>query len=415
MSASSQLADTGEHNMITTAEIDGKAREYGLGSSNVEKDYVYGWVLKAIFSGSPLANHLILKGGNGLRKAYLPNTRFSKDLDFSAAEHIDKPFLKEELNRICMRIEAETAIGFDTERTLVRDKDLPIPGVEAIEARLYFRGFFGEENIVLKAQLDVTEYDKIYLPVQNRQLLHPYSDASACSATIRCQKIEEILASKLNTLLQRRRAGDLFDLLYSIIFSQDYPVVRGEVIRTFLRKSIFEPQPLEAKAQLLSIPLVEFRDLWHAIIAPIRSFFGFEYVTAQFSGLIENLFSLILQPRPVSTPAVRPGLRMGRGLPRLGGGFPTSIGSTYLSGGTRGRSQTLVEVQYEDKPRRVEPYKLEYRTRKSDKRGLEYFWAYDPVGAGRSGQSGIKQFICDKIEAVRPTGIPFQPRFQIDL
>ncbi len=81
--------------MIDTSEIDQKATEFGLGSAAVEKDYVHGRVLHALYSGSPLGSQLVLKGGNCLRKAYLPDTRFSKDLDFSSLQSVDESFLKE--------------------------------------------------------------------------------------------------------------------------------------------------------------------------------------------------------------------------------------------------------------------------------------------------------------------------------
>ena len=58
----------------------------------------------------------------------------------------------------------------------------------------------------------------------------------------------------------------------------------------------------------------------------------------------------------------------------------------------------------------MEPYKLEYYVRKKDGRG----WGWDTTG-GRSGKIGIKQFICDKIQGVRPTGRSFQPQFTIEL
>jgi predicted nucleotidyltransferase component of viral defense system len=82
--------------MIDTSEIDQKATEFGLGSAAVEKDYVHGRVLHTLYSGSPLGPQLVLKGGNCLRKAYLPDTRFSKDLDFSSLQSVDESFLKEE-------------------------------------------------------------------------------------------------------------------------------------------------------------------------------------------------------------------------------------------------------------------------------------------------------------------------------
>lgn len=90
----------------------------------------------------------------------------------------------------------------------------------------------------------------------------------------------------------------------------------------------------------------------------------------------------------------------------------SDIRSTIINAG---RSQTLVDLLYEGIHRAVEPYKLEFRVRKSDNRGLEYFWAYDPSGSGRSGKPGIRMYICDKIQAVRNTGLRFSPRFDIEL
>lgn len=75
----------------------------------------------------------------------------------------------------------------------------------------------------------------------------------------------------------------------------------------------------------------------------------------------------------------------------------------------------MVQLMYEGRPRLVEPYKLEFRIRKSDGRGLEYFWAFDPFASGKSREPGIRQYICDKIQGVRSTDRVFQPRFEIEL
>jgi len=400
--------------VITDGEIEKKAKEFGINAADVEKDYVYGWVLNAIYTQSALSNLLILKGGNGLRKAYLPNTRFSKDLDFSSHLSIDQLFLAQELRNICGLVERQTEVRFSKDRTVVKNKDLPTD-IQALEARLYFKGFYGEENITLKAQLDITQFDKIYLPKQNRPVLHPYSDGSLCTATMKCQKIEEILASKLTTLLHRRKAIDLFDLLYSIIFSREFPIDRLQVINTFLKKSIFEPQPTIAKDQLLAVPLEDFRPLWSSVLAPLRSLFDFDFVATNFVSLIETLFALVTRPA-VAPAAVA--LRGSGGLTRITSGPALGYHSpSYFSWGVRnalvaaGRSQTLVELIYDDGIRRlVEPYKIEYYMRKKDGMGLEYFWGYDRTG-GKSGP-GIKRFICDKIFSVRPTDMGFIPQFQ---
>jgi predicted nucleotidyltransferase component of viral defense system len=214
--------------MISDQEIDAKAKEFELRPLDVQKDYVYGWLLKGLFQRPVLASQLVLKGGNALRKGYLPDTRFSKDLDFSARQAITQAVLETELREVCSFVEGQTGVQF-IDKVTVRDKALAIPDIEALEARLYFKSFYGEENLSLRTQLDITQFDKIYLPVQDRKLLHPYSDSEACAATIKCDKLEEVLASKLTTLLHRRNPVDLFDLLYAIVFPRS---VWGEPARS---------------------------------------------------------------------------------------------------------------------------------------------------------------------------------------
>src|SRR5580658_78766 len=128
--------------MIADKEIEQKAAEFSISPINVEKDYIYGWLLKAIYERPELATRLVLKGGQALRKAYLPQTRFSKDLDFSALEHLNTGFLERELREVCARVTAATGVQF-LDNIVVRDKELPIHDVEALEVRLYFKGFYG--------------------------------------------------------------------------------------------------------------------------------------------------------------------------------------------------------------------------------------------------------------------------------
>jgi predicted nucleotidyltransferase component of viral defense system len=150
--------------MISDLEIEHKADEFELRPIDVQKDYVYGWLLKGLFQRPALATQLVLKGGSALRKGYLLDTRFSKDLDFSARQSITLPILENELREVCSFVTAQTGIQF-LDKMVVRDKDLAIPEIEALEARLYFKSFYGEDNLNLRTQLDVTQFDRIYLPV----------------------------------------------------------------------------------------------------------------------------------------------------------------------------------------------------------------------------------------------------------
>jgi predicted nucleotidyltransferase component of viral defense system len=404
--------------MITDKDIEAKAAELSVTPHDVEKDYVHGWVLKGIYSRPNLARQLVLKGGNALRKGYFADTRYSKDLDFSVTSGLDERLIEAELREMCAIVRAATGVQF-LDKTVIKDKKLLDPKFAVIEARVYFKGFYNEENVTLKTHLDLTQFDKIYLPIQDRKIIHPYPDADVCTGIIRCHKAEEIIASKVTTLLHRRKVGDLFDLLYAILIAKDYEVNRREVITSFLKKSIFEPQPEAARSQLLAVPLAEYQSYWSVISAPVTTLFNFGFAVENFQNLINSLFSLVV-PASIPIPGFAP--PAGR-IARIGGGagFGISLaGASFFSSGTRstimqaGRTRTMIELLYDGHRRLVEPYKLEYYVRKSDGIGNEYFWGYDTSG-GKSGKVGIKQFMCDRIQSVRPTSRNFAPRYSVEL
>ena len=68
--------------MIRSSEISKLAHRLGLGDKTIEKDYVLTWVLFAL-AASPLRQQLAFKGGTAIKKVYVPDYRFSEDLDFT--------------------------------------------------------------------------------------------------------------------------------------------------------------------------------------------------------------------------------------------------------------------------------------------------------------------------------------------
>ena len=57
--------------MISGDEIDAAAKDLDISVANVERDYVFGWLISGIFQESNLGQELVLKCGNALRKGYL--------------------------------------------------------------------------------------------------------------------------------------------------------------------------------------------------------------------------------------------------------------------------------------------------------------------------------------------------------
>ena len=114
--------------------------------------------------------------------------------------------MRREINRICDFVQDVAGVIFDKERNRVEEK----PGADnestGYQVRRYFKDFYGNpDTITISVRLDIREFDRLFLPTQTRNLIHPYSDSGQCRAELRCMKLEEMLAAKLKCLLQRRQ------------------------------------------------------------------------------------------------------------------------------------------------------------------------------------------------------------------
>ena len=72
--------------MILQKEIAEKVTKSEVTKSTIDKDWVLGHFLDAIFSISELREKLVFKGGTCIKKCYIPDYRFSEDLDFTCTD-----------------------------------------------------------------------------------------------------------------------------------------------------------------------------------------------------------------------------------------------------------------------------------------------------------------------------------------
>lgn len=381
--------------MIAKDEIEAKGLEFGIHVANVQRDYVFGWFLLGVYSASELKSILILKGGNCFRKAYFPNTRFSADLDFSTEATIDETFVVAEFNRACQFVQAMAGVTFDFSKNNIRLQGQLDERRRVFDVRLFFKDFYGNsDHIAIRLSIDITEFDKIYLPPQMRQVIHPYSDAATCSGQIRCLKLEEMIANKLKCLLQRRHVPDVYDLVYSVFVNRDIEVNRAEVVRVFLQKTIYERNPGVARQLLLDLPLAALKNAWSRyIVAPVLGVLDFDETTEQFRVIINEFFAAY----PASSRATFTF-------------FPSSLRDPIMEAGADRR---LLRLIYDGVPRNVEPYSLTYKQRK-DGHWEEYFYVWDRTGGRQSGP-GIKALLNRKISHLEVTEERFEPRYPIEL
>lgn len=383
--------------MISKAEIEAKAREFEINTSNVQRDYVFGWLLHGLFTVSTLREEIFLKGGNALRKGYFENTRYSSDLDLGIPGEITEARLLEELNRVCEYVGGKSGVVFEPDNNTVEEKftasEAPLPDLRVYEARVYFKDFYGNSaKFRIKIAMDITRFDRTMLAIQDRPLIHPYSDAAEAACTIRCMKLEEIIATKLKCLLQRQHAPDLFDYVHSVRLL-GAELNRDEVVRTFIQKTIFGRNPQVLKAILKQTPFDYFRTYWTKGIVCAKSIlFGIDEAIAFFLEEMESLFSAYGDNGFAQFAYFGPELRV-----------PIMKAA---------REQTLLRVRYKGDERLLEPYSLKY-LQKRDGAEREYFYAWNVSGGGSA--PGIRLLVASNFQSIENTDQTFEPRSLIEL
>ncbi len=294
--------------MISRDELLYQADTFDLNEADIQRDYVFGWIISGIFSQSNLATTAVLKGGNALRKGYLPGTRFSDDLDFSTPHALNPAAVLEELNRVCDYAATSSGIPFDISRNRQSGQQQIDRHKQVYKYRLYFKDMIGEsDHVTISVRVDMTEFDQLMLPSQERQLIHPYSDASECAATIRCVSLEEALADKMKCLLQRRYCYDIFDLVYGAFVAKDIPIDRLALVNVFLKKTIFGASPGADRALLLDLPLDLFRGYWGKVLVPAASRLSFDEAISTLRSGVEDLFSAYGTGARFELPSSHPG------------------------------------------------------------------------------------------------------------
>jgi uncharacterized protein len=152
-----------------------------------EKDYLLALTLEIIFN-SGLKNALIFKGGTALHHTYLPQLRFSQDLDFTAL----KPIAIEELLEI-----------FEPYNFLRVKKHYTSPATLKLE-KLSYSGPL-ELPGWLKIEIDFKQ--NVAMPARNIV----YNNAYGVKVEPLVMDIKEICAEKIRAMNERFRYRDFYD------------------------------------------------------------------------------------------------------------------------------------------------------------------------------------------------------------
>lgn len=194
--------------MIQPGEIARLAHRLGLGDKTIEKDYVLTWTLLAI-AESPLRDHLAFKGGTALKKIYVPDYRFSEDLDFTLIDDIANDELAAAVEALSIWLHREVNITLAVRRVEVHQTGNPA-------IYLNYVGPLGGDLSSRFFKTDFTRDELLLFPLVEAPLRVPYSDCRSRNQTLRVYSPEEILAEKLCALLGRTEPRDLYDVHYML-------------------------------------------------------------------------------------------------------------------------------------------------------------------------------------------------------
>ena len=196
-----------------------------------EKDYYLTEAIKLI-SESPLGEQLVFKGGTALHHCYLPQHRFSEDLDFTAQD----PDLT--LESVVSALES-------TGQFTVR-KRYESRATIKIE-RLWYVGILAQPGAI---KVEVDRVQNVVLP----PVIRPYANVWGIEVMVQTMDLREIAAEKIRATATRVRYRDFYDL-YLILENSDIDIdglvslVRQKEVRTTIGPEQMQRNWQEAQEQ----------------------------------------------------------------------------------------------------------------------------------------------------------------------
>ncbi len=243
--------------MILQREITAIAAKAGVSKTTIDKDWVLGHFIDAIFSIKELKDVLIFKGGTCLKKCYFPDYRFSEDLDFTAT---DQQFIltADQFNTVVALVVERTGMACQ----IVSFRDLIFKDVKTgYEIIVKYWGADHQFNSAVppldrwqtSIKIEIILYESLLFEPVIKQMIHSYSDELSENAlSIPCYSLEEVMAEKIRALVQRRYTAprDYYDIWY---LSTHYKELSNrKIVEAFHKKMAYKNLEFTGIDQLIN-------------------------------------------------------------------------------------------------------------------------------------------------------------------
>lgn len=219
--------------MILQSEIIEIARANNVKTKTIDKDWILGHFLNAMYSIKEIHEKLVFKGGTCLKKCYIEDYRFSEDLDFTLVDktfEIDVSLFKQ----IIKQAEKTSGAKFYFDRKKVQKfKDIN----QGYEVIVKFWGADHKPNQrslppsrwQTKIKIDISYLEELLTSPVRKSIFHNYSDKKSIDQYIPVYSLHEIISEKLRSLVQRNRPRDIYDIwVLSDYFSdEEFPTIKS--------------------------------------------------------------------------------------------------------------------------------------------------------------------------------------------
>ncbi|RLI07061.1 hypothetical protein DRO24_03820 [Candidatus Bathyarchaeota archaeon] len=234
--------------MLSRAELQRLANREKVALGILEKDYVLTEVIKALSQVSRLNEVLIFKGGTALRKVYFPHWRYSEDLDFTVKYDMPKEELRQALETWYRQVEQASQIRLTT-------RMLHKPDGYA-RVRIQFLGPLAYPGMIY---MDLSFDEPLCLEPEYREVLtSPFPDELR---KVLVYPLEELLAEKLRSLLERGKSRDYYDVWR--LLKEHSSELNLELLCTVLAKKIAHKElRLRSMSDLLPGDSKELKRYW---------------------------------------------------------------------------------------------------------------------------------------------------------
>lgn len=271
--------------MISEAEIRRISAATRVDPMVVDLDYSLGWFLLGMRKTSTSLGGLLFKGGTCLRKCYFHDYRFSEDLDFTATKYLSPADIEDWVKKSVDWVSNYDGPDFHVQPIHFEVVDDEY-GNESYQARIYYRGPLRWGGSPRTVKLDITRAEAILLPVNEKQIIHSYSDqASFADINLPCYSLEEVIAEKIRAVGGQRRfavSRDLYDIYNLISTGIDVNAVKQILPRKFeikgltmkgidvnnlkIRRSAFELDWERRLGYLVTKDNLEFETVWQQVL-----------------------------------------------------------------------------------------------------------------------------------------------------